>query len=148
MHCLFNAFLIFIAAFISLSCTFVQERVQTLSASVSSLLIAPHIWQVLLDGYHLSIITNCLPYSLSLYFRNVLNMPKPLSFVDLASFIHWAIPHIQVFSCNCIISIGCLPWLLVVYDFLSLCLLLNFVIYKLDTAKSFIDKLWLFFIRI
>ena len=52
-------------------------HIHTRPDNASSLFISPHVWHVLLDGYHLSITINCLPCSASLYPRKV----KPLSLV-------------------------------------------------------------------
>ena len=84
----------FIAALWSRLCVVPQPlHVQLLSASVRSSFMRPQTLQVLLDGYHLSILAKVFPCDVSLYSSIVRNMPKPLSLVDLPSFREPAIPR-------------------------------------------------------
>lgn len=77
-------FLIFKAAFISLSCSFPQElHFQFLSFNVNSLFIFPQTEHDLLEGSNLPIIDRFLPYYSHLYSRNDLNLNHPISPIAL-----------------------------------------------------------------
>lgn len=62
----------------------------------------PHTLQVLLDGYHLSILAKVFPCNVSLYSNIVRNKPNPLSY-------SWDVPfrslmeHINDFFYKCVI---------------------------------------------
>ena len=91
----------FIAALWSRLCVVPQLlHVQFLSASVRSSFMRPQTLQVLLDGYHLSILAKVFPCDVSLYSSIVRNIPKPLSLVDLPSFREPAIPRRFISSTN------------------------------------------------
>jgi len=75
-------------------------HVQTRSASVRSSFMKPQTLQVLLDGYHLSILAKVFPCDVSLYSNIARNIPKPLSFVDLPSFREPANPRRLISSTN------------------------------------------------
>lgn len=75
-------------------------HVQLRSASVRSSFIKPHTLQVLLEGYHLSILAKVFPCDVSLYSNIVRNIPKPLSLVDFPNFREPAKPRKLISSTN------------------------------------------------
>lgn len=83
---LFIAYCLILIAALMSRCSIVAPQcgqVHLRSDSLSFVLTSPQKRHVLLDGYHLSTLTSCLPCHASLYASIAVNMPQPLSPTDL-----------------------------------------------------------------